>query len=335
MTERWLPVGPLLAQLLGLETLGLDTTLLRTEIGPLAQDPSALVPVRSYFAMWEAAQRAYGHPGLPTALAGAIPLGSFGMLDYLAGSASTLGGCCESLALHFCIVADDTRVELELLEGSRWLRVRTDPHVPAHVAEFTLALLAVRLRHLVGPGFAPQQAHLPCAMPADTALHRKVFGNAIVYAAPVAGLAMRDTDWSLPVLQADAYLHAMLKSLATQLALGKSGTSALEQSLRARLRDALPSGDATPARVARLIGLSERTLQRRLADIGRSFSAVVEDFRHEEAIRLLSDPHLALVQVAARLGFSEQTSFTRAFKRWTATTPAAWRIGRRAEAQNL
>lgn len=329
MTERWLPVGPLLAQLLGLETLGLDTALLRTALGPLAQDPAALVPVRSYFAMWETAQQAFGRPCLPTALAGAIPVGSFGMLDYLAGSASTLGGCCESLALHFCIVADDTRVELERLGPTRWLRVRTDPHVPTHVAEFTLALLAVRLRHLVGPGFAPRQAHLPCARPADTALHQKVFGKQIVYGAPVAGLAIQDADWSLPVLQADAYLHTMLKGLATQFALGKSDTSALEQSLRARLRDALPSGDATPARLARLIGLSERTLQRRLADMGRSFSAVVEDFRHEEAVRLLADPSLALVHVAARLGFSEQTSFTRAFKRWTATTPAAWRTGHR------
>jgi AraC-like DNA-binding protein len=112
--------------------------------------------------------------------------------------------------------------------------------------------------------------------------------------------------------------------------LGQPDRSGLEQAMRSRLRDALPSGDASPARLARLIGLSERTLQRRLAEDGRNFSAVVEDFRHEEAVRLLADSKLAVVQIASSLGFSEQTSFTRAFKRWTSTTPAAWRAKHRA-----
>lgn len=329
MTERWLPVGPLLAQLQGLKALGLNADQLRAEIGPLPDDTKALVPIRSYLALWDCAQRDYGKPGLPSALAGAIPFGAFGMLDYLAGSATTLGACCESLALHFSIVADDTRVELELIDTLHWLRVRVDAHVPAHVSEFTLAILAVRLRHLLGSSFVPQQVLLPGISPAGTATHQQVFGSNRVYGAPVAAMAICQADWSLPARQADPFLHDMLKGLATQLSLGHASTPALEQSLRARLRDALPSNDASPARLARLLGLSERTLQRRLADAGRNFSAVVDDFRHEESIRLLSDPQLALVHVAATLGFSEQTSFTRAFKRWTGTTPAAWRTRQR------
>jgi AraC-like DNA-binding protein len=77
--------------------------------------------------------------------------------------------------------------------------------------------------------------------------------------------------------------------------------------------------------MARLLGLSERTLQRRLAELDRGFSSIVEQFRREEAALLLSDPRVAVVEVAARLGYAEQTSFTRAFRRWTGTTPAAWR----------
>jgi len=78
----------------------------------------------------------------------------------------------------------------------------------------------------------------------------------------------------------------------------------------------------------KLFGVSERTLQRRRRDPGRSFSAVVEEFRHEEAVRLLQEGRLHLVQIAVGLGCAEQTSFKRAFKRWTGETPSARRAAR-------
>jgi AraC-like DNA-binding protein len=68
-------------------------------------------------------------------------------------------------------------------------------------------------------------------------------------------------------------------------------------------------------------------VQRRLSELGRRFSDVVEDFRREEAARLLNKPGVHLVEIASRLGHAEQTSFTRAFRRWTGTTPARWRAG--------
>ncbi len=329
MKDLWLPAGPLWVQLHGYEILGLDTKRLRREIGVLPDDPNAQVPTSMYLTLWDCALRQYDGPSLPTALAAAIPFGAFGVLDYLVGSAVNLGACCESLALHFDMIANDIRVELEFLDTTRWLRLRADSHVPANAIEFTLATVVLRMRHLVAVGFTPLQVFLTGCAPVDASLHQEAFSCPVVYGAPVAGFCMAVADWGLPIKQADAYLHATLRDLAAQMHLGRSESSGLEQAMRARLRDALPSGDASPAQLARLIGLSERTLQRRLADAGRSFSAVVEDFRHEEALRLLSDPQLALVHIAGMLGFSEQTSFTRAFKRWTATTPAAWRAQHR------
>lgn len=330
MKDLWLPAGPLWVQLQGHARLGLDVGRLRDAIGSIPEDPNALVPSTAYLALWDAALRQYNRPSLPTALAGAIPFGAFGVLDYLAGSAETLGACCESLALHFGIVSHDSRFELESLGPSRWMRMVADSHVPAHATEFTLAVVVVRLRRLLPPGFAPTQVLLSGPAPSDDSMHQQTFACPVIYGAPVAGLCIADSDWSLPIQQADAFLHTTLKALAAQMHLGQPETSGLEQAMRARLRDVLPSGSPSPAQLARLIGLSERTLQRRLANAGRSFSAVVDDFRHEEAIRLLSDPQQALVQIAGALGFSEQTSFSRAFKRWTATTPAAWRTQQRS-----
>ncbi len=329
MTRQWLPVGPLRVQLHGYANLGLDVARLHHAIGPIPDDPNAQVPTSAYLALWEAALTQYNPPCLPTALARVIPFGAFGVLDYLVGSSEKLGASCESLALHFDIVANDIRFELESSGMHRWIHLRADVHVPVHAIEFTLAIVVTRLQHMAHRGFALRQVHLVGPAPIDDAMHQQAFLCPVVYGAPVAGFCIAAADWDVPITRADAYLHATLKSLAAQMHLGQPETSGLEQAVRARLRDALPAGDASPAQLARLLGLSERTLQRRLAGAGRSFSVVVEEFRHEEAVRLLSDSKLALAQIAGALGFSEQTSFTRAFKRWTSMTPAAWRAQQR------
>jgi AraC-like DNA-binding protein len=134
-------------------------------------------------------------------------------------------------------------------------------------------------------------------------------------------------SWRMPVRSADTFLHATLEAMTGQLHLTRPDGSPLERALRARLRDALAQGSADAQRLALLLGVSERTLQRRLGELGRRFSEVVEDFRREEAARLLNTPGVHLVEIASRLGYAEQTSFTRAFRRWTGTTPARWRAG--------
>ena len=77
--------------------------------------------------------------------------------------------------------------------------------------------------------------------------------------------------------------------------------------------------------VARALHVSRRTLQRRLADDGTSFRLVLEDLRKELAERYLKDPGNSIVEVAFLLGFSDQSSFHRAFQRWTGASPGRWR----------
>jgi AraC-like DNA-binding protein len=77
--------------------------------------------------------------------------------------------------------------------------------------------------------------------------------------------------------------------------------------------------------VAQAAGMSERTLRRRLEGDGTSFSELVEEQRRDRALLLLRDPTLSLDEVAERLGYANVQSFDRAFQRWTAVTPAAYR----------
>lgn len=77
--------------------------------------------------------------------------------------------------------------------------------------------------------------------------------------------------------------------------------------------------------MAQRLGLSERTLQRRLEASDRAFNELVDRTRQSLAKGFLRNPNLSLVQIALNLGYSEQTAFTRAFKRWTKSTPHVYR----------
>jgi AraC-like DNA-binding protein len=324
-----LPALTLRAQMQGLAALGVDMRRIHAAVGPVPDAPDAFVPAQAYRDMWAEAHLLYPSPGLPTALAMSIPFGAFGALDYLAGTADTVAGCCESAELHFAMVASDTWLKQDVLdEGSHVLQVCGAGDLPQFVLEFTLAALISRLRYVTAGKFVPQRAGLPVPKPQSDPLRERVWGSGLIYEFPTAEIQIDAATWASATASADPYLHATLKRMAEQLQIAQPGDTPLERALRMRLRGALAQGQADSARLAALLGVSERTLQRRLADVGRSVSEIVEDFRREEAARLLCDPRISLVEVAGRLGYSEQTSFTRAFRRWTGSTPGAWRSSR-------
>ena len=95
------------------------------------------------------------------------------------------------------------------------------------------------------------------------------------------------------------------------------------------LRSGLLAGHASAEKVAALFSMHRRTLTRRLAAHGTSFSDLVEECRFEIAQRMLGSTNLDITGIAAALDYADASAFTRAFRRWSGTTPAAWRARRR------
>lgn len=330
MAETLIPSLPVRAMLAGFEALGLEMETLRAACTEAIRGDD-LVPAEVAERLWHAASLQRPESTLPTALGLAIPYGAFGLTDYLAGSADTVAGGFESLALHLRLVSRGITLRLERIDGARWVRVdAAGAASPWRGSEMTLAAFVGRFRGGTGGTFRPARLLLRAGAPGRSEAHEGLLGVPVATGAPTAALVMDESMWRLPIRTADPYLRSVLQKALDAAGLpAPGGASDLERAIRARLRDALPSSGAAPARVARLLGMSERTLQRRLAESGTSYSTLVEDFRRDEAMRLLTDSDLLLAEVAARLGYAEQTSFTRAFRRWCASTPAAWRSARR------
>jgi AraC-like DNA-binding protein len=145
----------------------------------------------------------------------------------------------------------------------------------------------------------------------------------IVFARPRNLMRFDASYLELPFAMAHASAFQLAKEQC-ELALAELDRVGLER----QVRNALPregGGVCTVDEVALRLGTSTRTLQRKLKAEGISFSDIADALQEEQARVLLRDERLSLEQVAERVGYSDVSNFTRAFRRWTGETPAAWR----------
>jgi len=158
------------------------------------------------------------------------------------------------------------------------------------------------------------------APPPDLDRYRTVFACPVSFGAAETRLEIVRAVFDVPVRRADPSLFAYLERhqaalLSRQLDRGSSSQ------LRAALLPLLPEGEPEPSSLARRLGLSERTLQRRLHAEGTSFAALLDELRLDLARRYLGDAQLALYEIAYLLGYSEGSAFQHEFRRWTGQSP--------------
>jgi AraC-like DNA-binding protein len=325
------PTATARAVLAGLEALGLDAAALGRAAGIGAAElavPDGLLPGEAFGRLWQEAFRLAPHEELPTEVGLAIPFGAFGALDYLAGSSPTVEAAFHSLRSHFRQVA---RIVLEIgTDGTNAdVRIVNPETFPGQAIsdEMTIAIFVGRFRGDAEAPFRPSAVRLTRPPPQAPTRHAALLGAPVTFGCSAAGLEIPLAAWKAPMRRADPALQATLRQLASRLELGAEADD-LALALRARLRALLPEGQADAASVARTMGLSERTLARRLQERGTTWRGLLDAFREAEAERLLASGRIPLSEVAFRLGFSDQTAWNRAFRRWKGMSPTEWRQAR-------
>jgi AraC-like DNA-binding protein len=126
-------------------------------------------------------------------------------------------------------------------------------------------------------------------------------------------------------MKADPSLCALLDRHARELLARYPREDSLVERIRTLMKGELNGGDASLEVVAERLGMSARTLQRKLQASGTSHQELLDEMRRDLAVRYLREPGMAVCEVAYLLGFSESSAFHRAFKRWTGTTPSEFR----------
>ena len=179
------------------------------------------------------------------------------------------------------------------------------------------------LQHLAGQQWAPLSVHLKRAEPVDPRPYRQLFRCPVVFNADFTGFVFRKQLLSQPVANADQQLFRILHQYLTQLeARTPSDFGSL---VRETVALSLQDGDSSIDAVAGRLGLSERTLQRRLHAAGLNYKDILVDVRRNVAQQYLRDTCVSLTRIATILGYSDLAAFSRSFHREFGVSPRNWR----------
>ena len=193
-----------------------------------------------------------------------------------------------------------------------------------HSDECAMAEFVLGARVLTERDIAPSVVRFRHAPPADTREHAALFRCPIEFGAEYAEVEIDRSVLELPLPHANQTYHAIFQ-LQVERALARlPAPSGIAEGVRAAARAALASGDCSLSGTARALGISARTMQRKLQAEGTSFAELIDALRREMAAAYL-EKRVPVAEIAWLLGYAEPSAFHHAFKRWTGTTPERWR----------
>ena len=301
-----------------------------------------------YLALWQLAAAESRRRDLPLRAAAAEGTESFGAIGFSCMTSPTVAGAFAHLARYYGVLSTAARwwlVEERGRRGAGRRSARADQRLRleyelqplpgaatetgrALAIEFALAEVVHFARLFAAAPLEIVEVLLPHAAPEEgAAAHEAHFRAPVRWGEARAALVLERRVFDVPLSKADPALLAYFERQADALAAAHAADEQQELSARVRrlLVDALPAGPPSAENVARRLGVSARSLRRRLGDEGTSFQALLESTRSELAQRHLRDPQLTVSEIAFLVGFSELSPFQRAFRRWTGMSPRDFR----------
>ena len=222
-----------------------------------------------------------------------------------------------------------TGTEMQLSEDGEFvhLLIRRSGKVatfePA-AADFGVGIIMRMCRLTMGEFIAPVKVKMQRPKPADPARFESMLSSTIEFDCEETSLTFYLNDILVPLVTGDPAL-ARVNDAQTQGYLDRITASSTSKGVIEKIVEKLPDGPPTQQQVADSLHLSNRTLQRRLKDEGTSFMDLLQDTRMDLARNYLLQPSRSIVETSYLLGFSEPSTFSRAFKRWTGQAPTEFR----------
>lgn len=210
----------------------------------------------------------------------------------------------------------NTKIVLERLASQRAVEISN---------ETTFVMLIGILREVTGQEIYPLQVSFqhPCT---DSSLYQAYFKSPVQFGASENFLLFRIQDLDIPAIKADRHIQEYLLERMEEEKQGISiKADSLLRDIQKLIKESLPSGIPSIIQVADHHGLSARTLKRRLGEKGKTFRELVQNVQQQEAMVLLKNTRQSISEIAFLTGFSEQSAFNRAFRRWTGKPPSDYR----------
>jgi AraC-like DNA-binding protein len=288
------------------------------------EDPDARIGADTVGAVFGTAQQRRPVANLSLRLAQETMLGFFPLIDYLIVTADTVGDGMRRFARYARLTGAPMRVLLR--EDERPIRIVFEVEIGS--PQYSVAMAVLHLRR-EAPGLRAELVSFTDAVQ-DAAAYEAALACPVHGSSSWSGFALSHEAWRLPLRRRDPALQGVLERHAADVLASLPADGDLVSELRRALAARVTGGDTRLSAVARAVGASTRTVQRRLAESGLSYQGIVDESRCEAALRHLGDASLSIAEIACLVGYSEPSAFHRAFKRWQGTSPQAYRRERPA-----
>jgi AraC-like DNA-binding protein len=293
----------------------------------LLRDPDHRIPISAMVRLWRAIATRTTEPTIGLRIGRDVRVRELGLVGYTMVCSRTVGAALRRLDRYDRIVSDTLDVGLDTAPEATWVHVhvRSPLRAVRAAADARLATLVAVCREIAVSPIDPVLVRLPYRKPPDVTEYQEFFRAPVEFGALATAALVTAEHLERPVAQCDDTLAGYLDRLAEQLLAPIDGGQSVREQIRRLLWSELPDGVPPLETVSRRLGMSSRTLQRRLRDERTTFHQLLVDFRRDAAPALLRDGRLAVSEVAFLLGYEDPSSFQRAFRHAFGVSPRVFR----------
>lgn len=285
------------------------------------------VPADHFFELHEILDRELG-PGFAIRVGQQMKISDYGVLGLSWRTCSWAGEIFERSERYFKLLSDTYDFKVERKGFASVIHLNREPHRRGLELsnEATLSATVVVLRAMTETDITPIQVAFKHSPPADISDYTLAFQCPVLFNQPGYAITYQTNDLETRTAKADASINRFLLERVEEETHGLViSANRVAVDVENLIKDALPSGIPSIQQVGEHMGMSNRTLARRLAENGITFRDLIQKTQEQVARDLLKNTGRSISEIAFETGFSEQSTFSRAFKRWTGLSPIHYR----------
>ncbi|MCB0639116.1 MAG: AraC family transcriptional regulator [Lewinella sp.] len=285
------------------------------------------VPADVFFALHERLDEALG-PGFSVRVGQQMKIEDYGVLGLSWRTCSRAGEIFERCERYFHLLSNTYLFKVERAGDISKVHLFREAYRRgvALSNEATFSATVVVLQAMTETAIAPVEVSFQHPPPGDLSSYREAFRCPVRFDQPHNIIAYRTVDLNTRTATADKSINRFLVERVEEERKGiKISAFKIATDVESLLRDALPSGIPAIGQIAEHMGMSSRTLTRRLSERGITFRDLIKQTQEKISKDLLRNSDSSVSEIAFQTGFSEQSAFSRAFKRWTGQSPLEFR----------
>lgn len=316
------------ATIAGFQAVGIDPTpwisiRRRRSVVPRVDEPFTSVPGETLARLWSKVLADTGDAALPSQAGHAVPDHVYDLLDHIAYTANTVEHAVPILNRYSDLASEAMSLRLSRDRGDWiWFSFHAPQPYRGIVEQWCLAVIKTRLAH--AGGFAVDEVHLSQADTGDERRFAHHWGAPVRLGRRRTGMRLVPGVRTARNVDANPPLFSMLCRLADEVEIRRLDRSSIVSAVRRCLKGAFDRRRYSIDEVADTVGISTRSLQRALAQRRVTFKELLDIHRREYAFQMIREGERNIATIARELDYTDQSSFSRAFRRWTGCCPREW-----------